>query len=42
MAGMAVVVVAVHPQKGQSESDCQQMAEAGSGAKSYDEFGTAC
>lgn len=40
--GMMVMVVAAHPQKGQSASDCQQMAESGSGAKSYDEFGTAC
>ena len=31
-----------HPQKGQSQYDCQQIAEAGGGAKSYDEFGTVC
>ena len=37
-----VTVVAVHPQKGQSAGDCQAMAQAGSGAKSFDEFGTAC
>ena len=42
MAGTTTVVVAVHPQKGQTEEDCKSMAEAGGGAKSYDRFGTAC
>ena len=40
MAGNTVV--AVHPQKGQTEEDCKAMAEGGGGAKSYDRFGTAC
>lgn len=36
-----VVVVAVHPKKGQSAKDCEKLSEK-YGAFSYDEFGTAC
>lgn len=37
-----IVVVMVHPQKGQTAMTCKAMAEAGGGAYSYDAFGTAC
>ena len=36
-----VVVVMVHPQKGQSAADCKKLSDV-MGALSYDEFGTAC
>lgn len=36
-----IIIVPVHPQKGQSASDCEALSEK-VGALSYDEFGTAC
>lgn len=44
MGGVSIVVVVipVHPQAGQTPLDCIDMAEAGTGAYSYDAFGTAC
>lgn len=42
MGGFMVIVVPVHPQKGESRALCSAMAQAGAGAFSYDEFGTAC
>jgi len=44
MAGEAsgVVVIAVHPQLGETVSLCKLIAQKGGGAKSYDAFGTAC
>lgn len=36
-----IVVIMVHPEKGQSASQCSAMSEK-YGAFSYDEFGTAC
>ena len=40
--GGVVIVVMVHPKKGQTPQTCKAMAEAGMGAFSFDEFGTAC
>jgi hypothetical protein len=31
-----------HPQKGQTPATCKAIAESGGGARSFDEFGTAC
>ena len=39
--GVIVVLVPVHPQKGQSAADCERLSEV-MGALSYDKFGTAC
>lgn len=39
--GVIIVMVPVHPQKGQSAKDCERLSEF-MGALSYDEFGTAC
>ena len=36
-----IIVVPVHPQKGQSAAQCSALSEK-YGAFSYDEFGTAC
>lgn len=41
-SGTKIVVVYVHPKKGQSPKDCKAMAEDNMGAFSYDAFGTAC
>lgn len=41
MFGSIVIVVMVHPKKGQSAKDCQRLSEK-VGALSYDAFGTAC
>ena len=40
MWGM-IIVIMVHPQKGQSPATCMALSET-SGAYSYDGFGTAC
>lgn len=42
MSGGGIIVVVKHPQKGQTPALCSLMAQAGMGAFSYDEFGTAC
>lgn len=39
--GVIVLIVPVHPQKGQKAADCERLSEY-MGALSYDEFGTAC
>lgn len=39
--GTVIIVVMVHPQKGQSAAQCSALSEK-YGAFSYDEFGTAC
>jgi hypothetical protein len=36
-----IILVPVHPQKGQSPAECSALSE-GNGAFSYDAFGTAC
>ena len=40
--GGVTVIIVEHPQKGQSPGICKALAEAGTGAYSYDRFGTAC
>lgn len=40
--GGVTVIIVEHPQKGQSPGSCKALAEAGTGAYSYDAFGTAC
>ena len=40
--GTTVIIIPVHPKKGQAPPDCKALAEAGTGAYSYDAFGTAC
>ena len=42
MADISNKPTMMHPQKGQSAATCKAIAEAGGGARSYDEFGTAC
>lgn len=41
MWGTIVILVPVHPQKGQSAADCMALSEV-MGALSFDKFGTAC
>ena len=42
MSDALIIMVAVHPQKGENPQICRMRAEAGAGAFSFDEFGTAC
>lgn len=42
MEGGGTVVLLAHPQKGQVPALCKALAEAGTGAHSYDDFGSAC